>query len=199
LAGLSLEAFNAFFHCVQRLGTVKTPTNSPFTALVNRLHLARFIGSDNFTAETLGLFVQAAIDLKRIPSAKFVRSVYSATHPGASLRRLMVDMIVWEEVPEYMQWVKDPEELRSDVITASMARNCGRSVEARPWKKVEKYLRNSSKRVQIKKEGSNKRKRTMDIGEDLDDDSGAENLVSVVFGTPARVVTTAVVDLTLEE
>jgi len=144
--------------------------------------------------ETLDQFIETVKTLKRCPGHSIVQRVYAKTHEGASLRRLMIDLIVWEGGIEYMKPINEPPlneppELVQDVMIGFGAKAADPSQKEQPWKDLARYL---VKAPQDEKMGgasvgraSNKRERAATHTFNREDMH--KNLVHIVFGIPTTV------------
>lgn len=180
---VNLPAFIAFATYVQEAKITSPPRAEPFTPLLDRLELAYRLKSETFMKKTLELLIETVKNAGRIPRHAFAQRIYHITHASASLRRLMVDMIVWDGEYGYISKVAGPTALQNDV-SAGFERKAAGRVKKAPWKDASAYLQKTSTIV-IKSEDvgnvspAKKRKRAAVM-----EASGesAMNVVDVVFG-----------------
>jgi len=112
---VNLDAFTDFSFYVQENRMIEPPASRAYSWLLHRLVFAEQVESNTFMKETLNQFIETVKVTKSCPDQRFVQRVYEKTQEGASLRKLMVDLIVWEEGVGYMKAIDKPLELVQDV------------------------------------------------------------------------------------
>lgn len=142
---IRLSIFTAFFDFVYdrpaQLPTQRGCWNHFWCCLT----FAKDFGSPSFVKEILKRIVRAAAKYKAVPRHELISVIYNQTHEGASLRRLMRDMVIWDggcgyfpdgEYPmtvEMVQFVYD--------VAAELQASRGRKMDqnSKPYRNVASY------------------------------------------------------------